>query len=260
MIWDLHTHLTGVSGTTPTERMAELVRYADRMGVDRLIVFMGLRFSHDPDPDDFRRQNDEVLEALQHFHDRAFGFAYLNPRYPEASLDELDRCIRDGPLVGVKLWVARRAADESLDPIIRRATERKALVFQHTWDKTTGNLPGESTPSDLAALARRHPRTSFICGHAGGNWQLGIRAVRDCPNVAVGLGGFDPAAGSVEMAVRTLGADRVIYGSDAGGRSFASQLGKVFGANISNHDRQLILGKNLRRLLAPILEAKGVAL
>ena len=25
----------------------------------------------------------------------------------EASLAELDRCVRDGPMVGVKLWVAR---------------------------------------------------------------------------------------------------------------------------------------------------------
>ncbi len=34
------------------------------------------------------------------------------------------------------------------------------------------------------------------------------------------------------MAVRELGAERVIYGSDAGGRSFASQLAKVYGADV----------------------------
>ena len=34
------------------------------------------------------------------------------------------------------------------------------------------------------------------------------------------------------MAVRELGAERVIYGSDVGGRSFASQLGKVMGAAV----------------------------
>jgi predicted TIM-barrel fold metal-dependent hydrolase len=59
------------------------------------------------------------------------------------------------------------------------------------------------------------------------------------------------------MAVRELGAERVIYGSDAGGRSFASQLAKVMGAEIPEAARQLILGENLRRLLAPILKAKG---
>jgi len=59
------------------------------------------------------------------------------------------------------------------------------------------------------------------------------------------------------MAVRELGAERVIYGSDAGGRSFASQLAKVTGAEIPEATRRLILGENLRRLLSPILKAKG---
>jgi predicted TIM-barrel fold metal-dependent hydrolase len=72
------------------------------------------------------------------------------------------------------------------------------------------------------------------------------------------MAGFDPTAGAVEMAVRELGASRVIYGSDVGGRSFASQLGKVTGAEISERDRQLILGENLKRMMMPILQRKGV--
>ena len=63
-IWDLHCHLSGVSGRTPHERMAALVRYADRMRVEKLVVFMGMSWSYDPKPDDFRRENDEVIEAI----------------------------------------------------------------------------------------------------------------------------------------------------------------------------------------------------
>ena len=60
------------------------------------------------------------------------------------------------------------------------------------------------------------------------------------------------------MAVRELGPRRIIYGSDVPGRSFASQLAKVMGADVSDEDRRLILGENLRRLLTPILDAKGI--
>jgi predicted TIM-barrel fold metal-dependent hydrolase len=60
------------------------------------------------------------------------------------------------------------------------------------------------------------------------------------------------------MAVRELGAERIIYGSDVGGRSFASQLAKVHGANISASAKRLILGENLKRLLRPILNQKGI--
>ncbi len=257
-IWDIHVHLSGVPGKTAAERTDALLRYADRLDIERLCVFMGLNWSYDPTPEDMRRQNDEVIEAVRHRPDRVMGFVYLNPNHVEASLSELDRCVRDGPLVGVKLWVARRCHEPELDPIVRRATELRAPVLQHAYLKVAGNLPGESTPAQLAALSRRHPQSSFICAHAGAEWETGIRDLRDCPNVSVDISGTDPTAGMVEMAVNELGAKRVLFGSDAGGRSYASQLGKVLGARISREARAMILSENARRILAPILKLKGV--
>ena len=256
MIWDLHCHFTGLEGRTPDERMANLIEYADRMGVDKVTIFMGIRHSLDPTPEVFRRENDEVMQALSHWHDRAFGFAYVNPNYPDESVAEMDRMIADGPMVGIKLWVACRCSDPKLDAIVTHAAKLKAVIFQHTWYKTRGNLPGESTPEDLVVLAKRFPEIPFICGHSGGNWELGIRAIRRHPNIMLGTGGFDPTAGMMEMAVRELGADRIIYGSDAGGRSFASQLAKVQGADIDNAAKKMILGRNYQRLLQPILNDK----
>jgi predicted TIM-barrel fold metal-dependent hydrolase len=60
------------------------------------------------------------------------------------------------------------------------------------------------------------------------------------------------------MAVRELGAERVIFGSDVPGRGFASQLAKVQGATISDGEKRLILSGNLRKIMAPILTAKGI--
>jgi uncharacterized protein len=258
LIWDLHTHLSGSGERTPEEAIARLVVAADRMGIDRLVVFMGEPFVNDPSPAELTRQNDQVLRALDHWHHRAFGFVYVSPRHVEASLREIDRCVRDGPMVGLKLWTAMRCDSPGADALVRHAQSLRAVVFQHTWIKARGNLPGESTPMDLAALAARHPDASLICGHTGGQWELGIRAVRPFPNVAIDLGGSDPTAGMVEMAVRELGAGRVLYGSDAPGRSFASQHAKVYGADVAEADRRLILGENLRLLLLPILRAKGI--
>jgi uncharacterized protein len=260
-IWDVHCHLANpLTGRTPEARLARLLEFADRMGISRLCVYMGMKWSYDPSPADFRQQNDEVLTAIGRYPDRAFGFVYVNPKYPRDSLDEITRCVADGPMVGIKLWVAMHANEPALDPIVARATELKAVVFQHTWIKVGGNLDGESMPMDLAVLAARHPTAKFICGHTGGDWEQGIRAVRPQPNVCVDLGGGDPVAGITEMAVRELGPERVIYGSDAPGRSFASQLAKVYGARITEVDRQLIFAANLKRLLGPILTAKGIRL
>lgn len=257
-IWDLHVHLSGVPGRTPHERMAQLIELADRMGIGRLCVYMGFPWSRDPAPDTLRKENDQVLEALSHWHHRAFGFVYLNPRHVEASLAELDRCVAKGPMVGVKLWVAKECRAAELDPIIKRAAELKAVIYQHTWLKAAGNDPGESTPFDLVELAARHPNVNIICGHTGGDWEQGIRAVRAHKNIAVDLGGGDPVAGITEMAVRELGPERVIFGSDVAGRSFASQLAKVHGAEIPDDAKQLIFAGNLKRLLTPILTDKGI--
>ncbi|MBM3841372.1 MAG: amidohydrolase [Verrucomicrobia bacterium] len=257
-IWDLHCHLSGLPGRTPEERLAKLLEYADRMGIARLCVYMGMEWAYDPSPEKLRQDNDAVLRAINRYPDRAFGFVYLNPKHTQASLDELNRCVRDGPMVGVKLWVAMRCNAPELDPLIARAAELKAVIFQHTWLKITGNLPGESTPFDLVELAKRHPNATLICGHSGGDWERGLRVIRPHKNLFADLAGGDPTAGVTEMAVRELGADRVIYGSDVAGRSFASQLAKVYGANIADSARRLIFGQNLKRLLQPILRQKGI--
>ena len=180
---------------------------------------MGRPLVADPSPDELRRQNDQVLKAISHRPDRAFGFVYVSPKHPEASLVEIERCVAKGPMLGLKLWVAARCTTPDIDPLIRRASELRALIFQHTWIKTGGNLPGESTPQDLVELAARHPDASFVCGHAGGDWETGLRAIRASKNIATELAGSYPTAGLTEMAVREFGASRVIYGSDAPGRA-----------------------------------------
>jgi predicted TIM-barrel fold metal-dependent hydrolase len=259
VIWDLHCHFTGVPGQTPIERIERLLVYADRLGVERLCLYMGLSHRQNPTAEQLRQENDFVLEALARFPNRLLGFAYCSGDHPAASVAEIDRCVRDGPMVGIKLWVAKRCSAPELDPIIDRAGALKAAIFQHTWIKTDGSTgPGESSPADLVALAKRHPGIPLICGHTGGTWELGIRTVRPYPDISIDLAGSDPTGGFVEMAVRELGAGRIIYGSDVGGRSFASQLGKVYGARIPDHARRLILAGNLRRMLAPILKTKGV--
>ena len=46
-----------------------------------------------------------------------------------------------------------------------------------------GNNESESTPMDVGKLAQRFPDVPMICGHAGGDWELGVRAIRPFRNV-----------------------------------------------------------------------------
>src|ERR1700733_10294330 len=258
-IWDVHSHFEAVRGDTPEARMEVLVRHMDRLGLERLILSQGSgEYISHPTPQQVREENDRIMRAVRYFPDRAYGAVFLSPDDVDFSLQEFDRCVRDGPMVSVgELQADVRCSSPRLDPIVERAISMNVPILQHTWLNTLGNQPGESTPYDVVELAKRHPKGTFICGHTGGNWELGVRIIRDTKNVYAEVGGSDPTSGFTEMAVRELGAERVIYGSDVGGRTFASQMAKVIGADIPDTAKELILGGNLRRLLQPILRAKG---
>jgi uncharacterized protein len=257
-IWDEHCHLGAVPGDTPEERMNVLIECADRLGIERLLVSQGYSADRHPTADQLRVENDRVMRAVRRFPDRAYGSVYLSPAHPEFSVQEFNRCVRDGPMVCVgELEADKRCNVPEMDLIVERAASMKAPILQHTWLKAGGNDEGESTPYDVVELAERHPGVQFVCVHTGGDWERGIRIIRSTKNVCADIAGSNPTTGFVEMAVRELGAERVIYGSDVGGRSFASQLSKVLGARVPDSDKKLILGGNLRRLLAPVLRAKG---
>jgi predicted TIM-barrel fold metal-dependent hydrolase len=259
-IWDCHCHMIGFAGITAEEKADDMIKIADRVGVERMVLLTGWTLHRAPGLEGLRDGNNEVFAAVKHAPNRFCGYAFMDPNYMDACLEEIERCIANGPLVGMKFEfdTLKKASSTELDPIFARAAELNAVILHHTWIKTTATEPDESTPMELAETARRHPKAIVVCGHTGGTWELGIRAIRDVKNMYCDVAGSDPTAGFTEMAVRELGAERVLYGSDVGGRSFASQLGKVMGADITESARRLIMGGNQRRLLGPILKSKGI--
>ena len=260
-IWDLHCHLPSdrVPGDALTEQMGNMLEIAGRVDVDKICPFL-----HVGEP----KQNEEVRRALERYRGRALGFVYVEDLgNTRRAIGKLERWVGEGPMVGMKLGGGSGIASKpEYDPVFEKAIELNAVIFQHTWTKLGGdpprygggNFPKESTPQDLVEVAARYPDYPFIMGHAGGDWELGIRVARPHDNVFVGIAGGFPANGFVETAVRELGAERVIYGSDVTGRSFASQVAKVRGANISEDEKQLIFKDNLHGLMRPLLREKGI--
>ena len=110
---------------------------------------------------------------------------------------------------------------------------------------------------DVVELARRFPEVPIICGHSGGDWELGVRAVRLQKNVYLEFAGSDPHSGAVDLAVKELGAERIVWGGHTPSRSFATELAKVLDADLTREQRMLILGGNLRRIAGPIFKKKG---
>lgn len=252
-IWDLHYH-----GINVHDAMAP---YFTRMGIERMI---SLDVAANPAEEERHRT---LLEREKR---RLSGMIRAYPERQEEILRNMERWIRNGPAIGIKYEGGEKAqlrcSHPKNDPIIRLARELGAVVYIHSWLKVGGeprtldgdNNPGEATPMDVAELAGRFPDVPLICGHSGGSAELGVRAIRPHKNVFLEFSGSDSHSGEVDYAVRELGADRIVWGGHGPSRSYSTELSKVLDADLSREDRMKILGRNLRRIAAPILARKGI--
>lgn len=216
---------------------------------------VGIGTTTDADFEKLARSRPEVtLKAMERWPKLLLGMIQLNANDVPASLDALNRWLRDGPMLGVYFRGggvgSLTCTHPNFHPLIERIAELNGIIMQHTWFVTGGKQsPGASTPSELAEVAAKFPEQKFICAHAGGEWQRGIRAVQNSPNILVETSGFDASAGFIEMAVRELGPERIVFGSHLPSRSLGTELSKVIAADISEADKRLILGENFRKLI-----------
>lgn len=255
MYIDIHTHLNAPGAVPAPDEMARMKRLARRHGIGRAVALGNLVSvgGPNPSPDEIHTINDNSLAAMRAHPDFFIGFCYLNPEHPaDYSLGELERCVVRGGMKGIKFWIAVKATDRRHDPLLKRAEELRVPVLYHAWYKQTEQGKNESTPAQIADLARRFPRVPLVMAHLTGDGERGVLDVLDCPNVLVDTSGGQPEAALVEYAVRRLGAERVIYGSDWPIRDFGVQVNRVRGARLSAEQQELVLRGNAERILGHV--------
>jgi hypothetical protein len=189
------------------------LRAAEHHGVDLICLNSLADWTESPTPARLRKGNDAVLSLMADYPERVVGFCYLNPRYPDEAMGEIERCIVREGMAGIKLWQSCKASDLQVDAIAVRAGK-------------------------------------IGMAHLTGAGERGLADIEPYENVSVDISGGEPEAGLIELAVRRLGARRVVFGTDTPIRSYGMTLGKVLGAKLTARARESILGKNARRLLA----------
>ena len=247
-IIDFHTH---PQWHDPMAEMAEMLRLADTVGIEKIVVLGGnLGFGYQPNEEQVCAINDVTIRLLRRWPERLIAFCRLNAGHAPAFLDEeITRCVCEAGFRGIKLAVWPNARNGALDPVMRQAAALRIPVLHHCWYKTVQKYEGESDPTDLAHLAARFPDVPIIVAHLTAIGCRGVEDIRPYPNLYVDTSGSQAFAGILEYALPRLGADRILFGSDAPGRDFAVQLGRIYGAEMSDADRGKILRGNAKRLL-----------
>jgi uncharacterized protein len=234
---DFHVHL-GTWGAMHLPVCDEmLIGQMDRVGI-RIICVNGILYP------DVRQANDRVAEFVRRHPDRAVGFASLNPFQTDVE-DELKRCLFEHGFRGIKVHeivatargetpaVSPRAIGGKWERVWQLAGEHRVPVLYH----------GVVTADDV----RRFPETIFVAAH--GLCGTAKFALAERPNFYVDTAYSQNTPRECAEAIRLLGRDRIVWGSDAPLDDFAQRLGIILDADLSDDDRKQILGGNALRLL-----------
>ena len=248
-IVDIHTHPQWGEGAVG--KMAEVIRLARKMNVDKQVVLGGnLDFGFRITEAQTKEINDLTIDLVKRWPDELIGFVRLTPMSRADFLRrEIDRCFATGLFKGVKIALFPNARSKRLDPVMRHAEQVGAVVLHHCWYKTVKKYEGESDPSDIADLGARFPKVPLIAAHLTAAGMKGVQDIRPYPNIYIDTSGSQGFSGIMEYAVAQLGVERILFGSDIPGRDFSVQLGRVVEAPITQKQKNLILWGNAHRLL-----------
>jgi len=193
-----------------------------------------------------------VLEAMA-LSPRFLGFCFLNPGYAREALAEMERCIVQGGMVGVKLYHQYLVCDPAQTPVMERAAELGVPVLMHAGRvmdaANRARQPRLSHAGHFVRAARMFPDTQLIEGHigGGGDWEWNLRTLEDSPpNVHIDISGSVIDSGIVDRTVAAMGVERVLFATDG---ILEEGVGKVLAARLEEADRKRIFADNARALL-----------
>lgn len=191
--------------------------------------------------------NNQVYACMKKYPHRIMGYAYINPRDPNA-VNEVNRCLGKLHMQGVKFhsWKHGYFPDnnQNLDAVVDAIESYDVPILTHT-----GTAP-LSLPQQWAMVAKRHPKVKFVFAHIGYlDYGYGcIECTKDLENVYVDTAG-QVEVPVLEKALHDLGEDRIIFGSDWPYKYIGSEIEKFKVLNLTKEQKQKIFHDNAKKIL-----------
>ena len=168
-------------------------------------------------PEDQTRANNWMLEYAKANGSLVRAYVAVNPNFTAHALAEIERGFANGA-IGIKLAAGRRADDPLIDDIAAAALQYGAPILQHVWQHRRRDWPNQDASDglDVARIAARHPRVTFLLAHigGGGDWAHTYPAVCELTNVVMDLSGSGIDRGMIDEALRAVGAERLLWAAD----------------------------------------------
>ena len=164
--------------------------------------------------------NREVSEIVGN-STRFFGYIYLDPFHPSASMDDLLRYAENRCFVGVKTrpdYHHTSLTAAAYQPLLKKAQEFDLPLLCHD--------------VDALDVARKYPELRIIIAHSGQEKTIRFQA---CPNVffCIASSWASPETQNVREMVKLAGEERILFGSDGPIIHPAWTIGKFESSNLN---------------------------
>lgn len=256
MVVDCHVHLALEKNDLKRcdQEAEKLLERMKRAGIDKAclipMVFSNGDGGYFPDRDGMLFAARYLADLVKSRADTFFSFLWVNGNLDTRFLMEFTRkYVMDGVINGIKLCTEVNAADSRLEAFARFLERNGIPVLFHSWYNSDGRTFGESLPSDIAALAGKHPELRIIMAHMTGCRYRGVQDIKKYANVRMDTSGSASEDGYLDYALRELGPDRILYGSDYPGRDFAVQLSRIASVELTPEVKNKLLYKNVINFL-----------
>ena len=247
LIIDAHTHMGAwYNFHIPGNPWADgMVAAMDACGID-----VAITAPHVGIGPDMAQGNELAHEAVKRFPGRFAAYCAVNPNYSEEEIvAEMEKWLAHDDFKGIKIHPVTHdypADGDNYRPVWAFAHERELPVLVHTWEADS-----KCGPSLFEGIGKEFPKAKIILGHSGATpngIHEAIEAARNAPNLILDLTKSLMHRGMVEVMVKGVGAERVLFGTDLPFIGCSGQIGHVAAARISEEDKRKIFGLNARQL------------
>ena len=234
----------------------DLINAMDKGKVDMSVVF-GFPWKA---ADNFRRNNDYIIEAVQKHPDRLIGFSCFDPLSPGGA-EEAERCFIEG-LRGVgELAIYDSPLTEDIiskmNDVMNICLENDAPLLIHTNEPIGHKYPGKQdiTLKQIFSLVKTYPDNRIILAHWGGGIFFFTLLKKEVKEALKNVW-FDTAAspylynkGIYKAAVEITGFDKILFGTDFPLLGAERYYREIESAGLDSGVIDKILGENAVRLL-----------
>ena len=240
-IFDVHAHFGAWGQPGATLGAEDTLKAMEKYHVNTRVLSssLGVRY-------DYAEGNRELQEAIAG-HPSLLGYVVVDPNDLAGSCEEMDRYFQLEGFVGAKLhcqYTRQPTESRAVRALVAEVARRGRPLLIHNG--------GSNYVAALLGLARAHPGLKMIAAHAGPGRPdpVLIAAAAEVGNLYLEFCTTYPWRGAVRAAIESVGAERILFGSDFPILDPGYVLGHYYDAGLSASEEEKIMYSNARDLFA----------